>query len=116
MRTNGSSSGAIQFPTIDPAMIERIEILRGAASSLYGSDAIGGVINIITKKGEQDRPLSAWANFGYGTYDTVKSSAGLSGAAAGCEYSLSGSAAPSTGFDVMPDPFADSRFKPSLGY
>lgn len=72
VRMTDAISGGTQLPTIDPAVVERIEILRGAASSLYGSDAIGGVINIITKKGGQDRPLSAWANLGYGTYQTAK--------------------------------------------
>lgn len=109
MRANGSTTGTVQFPAIDPAMIERIEILRGAASSLYGSDAIGGVINIITKKGEQDRPLSAWANFGYGTYETVTSSAGLSGAAAGWDYSLSTSAGSSKGFNATRRITADNQ-------
>ncbi|MGB6008695.1 TonB-dependent receptor domain-containing protein [Castellaniella sp.] len=101
MRVNGSTWGGVNFPAIDPATVERIEILRGAASSLYGSDAIGGVINIITKQGEQDRPLSAWANIGYGTYETAKSSLGLSGAAQGWDYSLSTSAASSKGFDAL---------------
>lgn len=101
MRINGSTSGGVNFPAIDPALVERIEILRGAASSLYGSDAIGGVINIITKKGEQDRPLSAWANVGYGTYETAKSNLGLSGAAQGWDYSFSASAAGSKGFDAQ---------------
>jgi len=41
------------FPTLDN--IERIEIVKGAASALYGSDAVGGVINIITRKGTEDR-------------------------------------------------------------
>ncbi|MBV6273348.1 TonB-dependent receptor [Alcaligenaceae bacterium CGII-47] len=100
IRVNGSTNGGVHFPAIDPAAVERIEILRGAASSLYGSDAIGGVINIITKKGEQDQPLSAWANFGYGTYETAKSSMGLSGANNGWDYSLSTSAASSKGFDA----------------
>ncbi|CAM5786804.1 TonB-dependent receptor [Castellaniella caeni] len=100
MRINAATSGGAAFPAIDPAMVERIEILRGAASSLYGSDAIGGVVNIITKKGEQDRPLSAWANVGYGTYETSKSSLGLSGASDGWDYSLSASANDSKGFDA----------------
>ncbi len=108
MRINGSTSGGAAFPAIDPAMVERIEILRGAASSLYGSDAIGGVINIITKKGEQDRPLSAWANVGYGSYETAKSSLGLSGARDGWDYSLSSSAATSKGFDATSRYMADN--------
>lgn len=107
MRVNGSTSGGAAFPAIDPAMVERIEILRGAASSLYGSDAIGGVINIITKKGVQDRPLSAWANAGYGTHETAKSSLGLSGAAQGWDYSFSASAATSKGFDVQRPRFSN---------
>ncbi len=101
MRVNGSTWGGVNFPAIDPATVERIEILRGAASSLYGSDAIGGVVNIITKKGEQDRPLSAWADIGYGTYETAKSSLGLSGASNGWDYSFSTSAATSKGFDAQ---------------
>lgn len=108
MRINGSTSGGAAFPAIDPAMVERIEILRGAASSLYGSDAIGGVINIITKKGEQERPLSAWANLGYGSYETAKSSLGLSGAGGGWDYSLSSSAATSQGFDATRRYLADN--------
>ncbi|MFV0282709.1 MAG: TonB-dependent receptor plug domain-containing protein [Castellaniella sp.] len=101
MRINGSTAGGVNFPAIDPAMVERVEILRGAASSLYGSDAIGGVVNIITKKGEQDRPLSTWSNVGYGTNETARSSLGLSGAAQGWDYSFSASAARSKGFDAQ---------------
>ncbi len=113
MRINGSTSGTIGFPAIDPAMIERIEILRGTASSLYGSDAIGGVVNIITKKGTQDRPLSLWANAGYGTYDTSRTSLGLSGAAQGWDYSASVSAANSRGFNGLRRHKADNSPVPA---
>lgn len=116
MRATELLSGGTRLETIDPAMVERVEILRGAASSLYGSDAIGGVINIITKKGDQDRPLSAWANIGYGTYETAKSSLGLSGASQGWDYSLSASTGYSKGFDAMRQTFANNKPTDSWGH
>jgi vitamin B12 transporter len=100
VRINSIISGSVNWNAIDPATVERVEIVRGAASSLYGSDAIGGVINIITRKSGEDRPLAAWANVGYGTYDTFKSSVGFSGARDGWDYSLSSSLAESSGFNA----------------
>lgn len=53
--TNGVSGSAVNLGTLtDMASIERIEVLKGSASTLYGSDAQGGVINIITKKPKTD--------------------------------------------------------------
>ena len=49
-RLHGDNGGQNDLGLIDPARIERIEIVRGASSALYGSDAIAGVINIITRK------------------------------------------------------------------
>lgn len=100
MRINSSASGSVNWQALDPALIERIEIVRGAGSSLYGSDAIGGVINIITKKGQRERALSAWGNVGLGSYDTFKSSAGFSGATKGWDYSLATSYGTSDGFNA----------------
>ena len=51
--------------TIDPSDIERVEVIRGPASSLYGSEAIGGVVNFITKKGGDGRPFGGRADFTY---------------------------------------------------
>ena len=47
---HGDVGGQNNLGLIDPARIERIEIVKGAASALYGSDAIAGVVNIILKK------------------------------------------------------------------
>ncbi|MCK5345527.1 MAG: TonB-dependent receptor, partial [Candidatus Heimdallarchaeota archaeon] len=67
--------------------IERIEIVRGPQSTLYGSDAIGGVINIVTKKGKGDLKWAAF--FEGGSYNTFKEKLGLSGSSDKIDYSLS---------------------------
>ena len=53
-RLHGDNGGQNDLGLIDPARIERIEIVKGAASALYGSDAIAGVVNIITRKYDRD--------------------------------------------------------------
>ena len=59
--------------------IERIEILKGSQSTLYGSDAVAGVINIISKKGEK-KPFNLNIDLSAGSYDTYKGTLSLSGA------------------------------------
>lgn len=66
--------------------VEKIEILRGPQSSLYGSDALGGVINIITKKG-RGTPAGSVSVMG-GSYDTFTGSADISGGGESVNYSL----------------------------
>ena len=89
LRINSATSGDAPLSAIPLSSIERVEIVRGTASSLYGADAIGGVINVITR-GDQDRPFSAYANAGVGSYSTTQYDAGFSGAKDGWVYSLFG--------------------------
>ncbi len=108
VRINSALTGSTLFPAIDPSQIERIEVLRGSASSLYGSNAIGGVVNIITRHDlASDQPFNFWANAGYGTYETAKTSLGMYGASHGWDYSLAGSANNSHGFNVARKHMAD---------
>lgn len=100
IRINSSVSSLYNLQAINPEQIERIEVLRGAGSSLYGAEAIGGVINIITKKGQTDRPIALNASMGLGTYNTFKSSAGVSGSVGGFDYNLLGTLASSSGFNA----------------
>jgi outer membrane receptor for ferrienterochelin and colicins len=64
-------AGVYGLRQITPVNIERIEVVKGASSALYGSSALGGVINIITKEPTKDKPmLHASASYGdYNTYD-----------------------------------------------
>jgi vitamin B12 transporter len=68
VRINSGTSGAAAIQNISPHLVERIEIVKGPRSALYGSEAIGGVINIITRGAEA--PLSMSAEVGAGKYST----------------------------------------------
>lgn len=107
-RINTATSGVPSLNAIPTDSIERVEIVRGAASSLYGADAIGGVINIITRQ-PSDKPLSAYSNVGFGTYGTSIYNAGVSGKSEGWTYALSGGYAQSHGFDATTDKNLYSR-------
>ncbi|MEE8057867.1 MAG: TonB-dependent receptor [Pseudomonadales bacterium] len=64
VRVGSSTLGSTAIELIDPELIERIEIVRGPKSSLYGSDALGGVINIITRRANSKNPLTVKASIG----------------------------------------------------
>lgn len=72
-----SPNGAFDFGKFNSADIARVEVLRGPQSGLYGSDAIGGVINIITKEGHG--PLSMSGGIEGGSFDTFNQDATVSG-------------------------------------
>lgn len=74
VRVNSATAGTNAFEHIPLGQIERIEILRGVGSSLYGADAIGGVIQVFTKNAEAERTE---ASIGLGQWDTTESSVGL---------------------------------------
>lgn len=71
MRVNSATAGGFDFSTLAPQDVERIEIVRGAGSVQYGSDAIGGVIQIFTRQ-RRDNTLMLRA----GSFGTVEGSAG----------------------------------------
>jgi vitamin B12 transporter len=79
-----SADGSFDFSQILAADIDRVEILRGPQSGLYGSDAIGGVINIITKTGSG--PPKVRASIEGGSFGTFNQTAGASGSVSRFSY------------------------------
>ncbi|UCG35586.1 MAG: TonB-dependent receptor [Candidatus Omnitrophota bacterium] len=73
---NTPRDGFTDLNKISLANIERIEILRGAASTMYGSSAVGGAINVITKRGSEDMPTQLSTKFGSFATKNVKFSHG----------------------------------------
>ena len=65
--------------------VERIEILKGSQGTLYGSDAIAGVINIITRKGKDDK-LAGSSSLSYGSFNTFKANATIHGSTKSLDY------------------------------
>lgn len=79
--------GTYDLSSITPAMIERVEVIRGGGSAIYGADAMGGVINIITKRGKPGAP-SVTLNGGLGTKGFANAGAGVSGGNDTATYSF----------------------------
>jgi vitamin B12 transporter len=96
---NSPTSGDFNFANLTAENIERIEILRGAQSMLYGSDAIGGVISIITKKGTGTPTASAFVE--YGSFATIREGAQLSGAKGPIDAAISLSRWDTSGFSAI---------------
>ena len=91
-----AASGDFDFSMLAPGLIDRIEVLRGPQSALYGSDAMGGVVNIITKRGMG--PPQGFAQVEGGSYGTGSLTGSLHGGSGPWSYAAAGSFARSDGF------------------
>jgi len=82
--------GSFNFASLSPENIERIEVLRGAHSALFGSDAMASVIHLFSTRPETRRPQVNLTVDG-GSYDTAHIAAGFGARSEGVEYSVFGS-------------------------
>lgn len=85
---SGINGGAYDLRLISLDQVERIEILKGSQSTLYGSDAIAGVINIITKTGGSKK-MEGSVTGSYGSYDSKRAQATVQGSLDQLDYQLS---------------------------
>ncbi|RUR40867.1 TonB-dependent receptor domain-containing protein [Vreelandella populi] len=90
IRLRSATSGGAAWSYLDPRMFERAEIVRGPRGSLYGADAIGGVVQLFTPQTSEEGPQPRFS-IGGGSFDTQRVSAGISGREGGTRYSFAGS-------------------------
>jgi vitamin B12 transporter len=93
-----SPQRTFDFGALNTLEIERVEVLRGPQSTLYGSDAVGGVINVITKRGQG--PMQGWVSSMGGSYGTFENVAHVSGGNDQGYYSFGASEFETRGFSV----------------
>ena len=87
VRVGSATLGQAEFEALSLAQVDRIEVLRGPASSLYGADAVGGVVQIFTRRGEGAPRANATAEVG--GYHSYRGDVGAAGSSGPWDYALS---------------------------
>ncbi len=100
-------SGVYDFSALPIDNIERVEVLRGPQSTLYGSDALAGVINIISKKGNGTPKFSLLTEGG--SYNSYKAQFGVNGSLQKLNYSVALSRTGSDGFSVASEKYGNTE-------
>jgi vitamin B12 transporter len=111
---NSTTLGSYDFANLTTESIERIEVLRGAGGTLYGSQAIGGVINIITKRGQGPLDVGVSAQGGNGW--TNRQVATLRGGVGNLGYAFSVGHIGSQGFRSVNDDYRNLSTSARLDY
>jgi vitamin B12 transporter len=105
VRLDSQSTGGAVWEQIALEQIDRIEVLRGPAAAVYGSDAVSGVVQLFTKRGQgAARPT---ASVTVGSHNTRQVQAGISGSGSAFDYSVSASHGRSDGFNSRTAPTAN---------
>lgn len=105
MRVDTQSTGGAAWEQIPLDQIDRIEVLRGPAGAIYGSDAVAGVVQLFTRRGQG--PARPDASVSIGSQGTRLVRAGIGGASGVFDYSLSASHGRSDGFNSRTAPGAN---------
>ena len=101
VRIDTQSTGGAPWEAIALGQVERIEIVRGPAAAVYGSDAIAGVVQIFTRKGEG--PFSPYVGVGVGSHHSGRLEAGFAGKQGDVDYALGLERDTSRGFNTRPE-------------
>jgi len=122
VQVKSNTTGSFDLQHLQMDNIERIEILRGPQSTLWGADAVGGVINIVTKRGK-GKPTYSLA-FEGGSFATFKETLSSSGELKNLDYSFTASRTDSDGFSAFnkdrgateKDGYVNNTFSTKAGY
>jgi vitamin B12 transporter len=98
VRVGSATMGGASLQYLSVEQVERVEVLRGSRSAIYGADAMGGVVQIFTRRG-QDQGLNPYVRVAGGSDGTWEHSLGLSGGDERTRFSLSAALEESQGFD-----------------
>ena len=115
IKVGSATTGQFSWEHLPPSLIERIEVVRGPLSSLYGSEAIGGVVQIFTRK-QTKKGLTAHIEGGLGNRRTQDSTASIAGSDGKNYFSLAMSRFASNGFNAMTLPSGENPKPDDDGY
>ena len=121
VRIDSQSTGGATYEAIPLSQVDRIEVLRGPAAAIYGSDAVAGVVQIFTRRGEQGFHPSV--TMGIGNYNTHDTGVSLRGADGNVDYAIGLADTGSQGFNAIPagtnsdrDGFRNRSFSGRFGW
>lgn len=99
VRIDSQSTGGASWEALPVSQIDRVEVLRGPAAAVYGSDAIGGVVQVFMRKGEG--APAPYVSVGGATYGTTQVSAGISGGDEQWDYAINAANEYSKGYNAL---------------
>ena len=103
VRIDSQSTGGAAWETLPLALVDRIEIVRGPAAAVYGSDAVAGVVQIFTRRGQAGAPRVS-AGVGVGNQRSYRVEGGVSGGGDRFDYAFGLSREQSAGVNARPRP------------
>ncbi|MGM0477136.1 MAG: TonB-dependent receptor plug domain-containing protein, partial [Pseudomonadota bacterium] len=102
VRTGSATNGQASWQFLPPSEIDRVEVVRGPRSSIYGADAIGGVVQVFTREGNEG-PARLNAYTGGGSFGTYEGGAGITGGNRDTRYNFSVNHSHTDGINVQDD-------------
>ncbi len=107
IRLNDAASPGSSFDAGQDTLggLSRVEVVQGPMSALYGSDALGGVINILPRRGGEG-PINGQLDVFAGSFGALSGSAGIDGTVGRLRYAITGDAVVTDGYDLVPERMA----------